>query len=397
MAEQFVNFLAQTTLSGGIDSSVTALTIVGVTASPATPQFRIRLDSELMLVTSVAGSNYTVTRGIEGTTAAAHSAGATVHYVLTSGALTTALSTKAETIHAASHHSGGSDPLAGQSIAGLLTTSTPTFNGIRSADGSVSAPAYSFTNNTTLGFYHSGGGGMTYCFSGEPRYQFTANLTMRLDGNLMWTATYNPGDAFNVALGRAAANTLGIYHSASWRITLGSDILFRNDGRLGWSSGTDPASTAGDVFLLRDGAAGILAQRNGANTQIFHVYHYYTDATHNRAIGLYGNWEGYPTIWAFDIAGPPVDLQLESDSGYIRTRALIPIANVTHDLGKATNIWREAFIQTVRFCNTLITVGGGASATLGTIGGSGPGTAAQYRWLQVNDGAGAPMWIPVWK
>lgn len=32
--------------------------------------------------------------------------------------------------HASRHHSGGADPLAGQSIAGLLTTSTPTFAGL---------------------------------------------------------------------------------------------------------------------------------------------------------------------------------------------------------------------------------------------------------------------------
>lgn len=42
-----------------------------------------------------------------------------------------------------------------------------------------------------------------------------------------------------------------------------------------------------------------------------------------------------------------------------------------------------------------IALGGGASATLGTIGGSGPATAAQNQWLQIDIG-GTSYWLPVW-
>ena len=42
-------------------------------------------------------------------------------------------------------------------------------------------------------------------------------------------------------------------------------------------------------------------------------------------------------------------------------------------------------------------LGGGAAPTLGTIGGSGPTTAAQNSWLQLRDNAGNAFWIPVWK
>lgn len=45
--------------------------------------------------------------------------------------------------------------------------------------------------------------------------------------------------------------------------------------------------------------------------------------------------------------------------------------------------------------NNGIALGGGAAATLGTIGGSGPTAVAQAQWLEVDIG-GTAHWIPVW-
>lgn len=42
-----------------------------------------------------------------------------------------------------------------------------------------------------------------------------------------------------------------------------------------------------------------------------------------------------------------------------------------------------------------IALGGGAAATLGTIGGSGPTAAAQLEWIEIEKG-GAKRWIPAW-
>lgn len=44
-----------------------------------------------------------------------------------------------------------------------------------------------------------------------------------------------------------------------------------------------------------------------------------------------------------------------------------------------------------------INLGGGAAATLGTIGGSGPAAAAQRKWLQVYEDDGTASFIPVWR
>lgn len=44
-------------------------------------------------------------------------------------------------------------------------------------------------------------------------------------------------------------------------------------------------------------------------------------------------------------------------------------------------------------------LGGGAAATLGTIGGTGPGTAGQNSWLKIKTDTGSvnTYWIPVWQ
>jgi len=86
--EQFSN-APQTTLTSeladGVDTSVDVASFAGF---PAAAQYRILIESELMLVTAGAGTlTWTVTRGVEGTAAVAHSNGSTVTHVLTAGAL----------------------------------------------------------------------------------------------------------------------------------------------------------------------------------------------------------------------------------------------------------------------------------------------------------------------
>ena len=86
--EQFANN-AQTTLNGAITSpTATSIAVSSASGFPSSAQFRILVDSELMLVTSGAGTTtWAVTRGIEGTTARTHANGATVTQVLTAGAI----------------------------------------------------------------------------------------------------------------------------------------------------------------------------------------------------------------------------------------------------------------------------------------------------------------------
>ena len=85
MAELLKN-LAQTTLIGAINDSVTSLTVASAMGF-ASGNFRILIDSEIMVVTAVSGTTLTVTRHAEGTSAAAHADAAPVYHVLTGGAL----------------------------------------------------------------------------------------------------------------------------------------------------------------------------------------------------------------------------------------------------------------------------------------------------------------------
>jgi hypothetical protein len=75
-----------TTLNGGITAGAVSLVVNSATGAPAA-NFRIWVDSELMQVVLVAGTTFTVVRGIEGTTAAAHANGAIVAHVITKGGL----------------------------------------------------------------------------------------------------------------------------------------------------------------------------------------------------------------------------------------------------------------------------------------------------------------------
>jgi hypothetical protein len=85
-SEQFSNG-PQTTLTSSIGTGDTSINVASASGFPPVPQFRIRIDNELLLVTTLSGTSWTVTRGYESTTAASHANGATVLAVLTAGAL----------------------------------------------------------------------------------------------------------------------------------------------------------------------------------------------------------------------------------------------------------------------------------------------------------------------
>jgi hypothetical protein len=71
------------TTVGGINVSVTTFTVANAgDFIPATVPFTVIVDSEQMTVTNISGSTLTVTRGVNGTTAATHTAGAAVKVVI---------------------------------------------------------------------------------------------------------------------------------------------------------------------------------------------------------------------------------------------------------------------------------------------------------------------------
>ncbi len=68
-----------TTAAAAIDDSETSITVASATGFPTGQDYRIKIDDELMEVTAGHGTTtWTVTRGVDGTTAAAHSSGAKI-------------------------------------------------------------------------------------------------------------------------------------------------------------------------------------------------------------------------------------------------------------------------------------------------------------------------------
>ncbi len=84
--EQIVND-AFTFLDIAIDDVATAMFVMDVSQFPSDGNFIVAVDSEIIQVTAVTGSIFTCVRGREDTTAAAHSNGAVVSHILSSGSL----------------------------------------------------------------------------------------------------------------------------------------------------------------------------------------------------------------------------------------------------------------------------------------------------------------------
>lgn len=145
-------------------------------------------------------------------------------------------------------------------------------------------------------------------------------------------------------------------------------VYITSTGVFGWSS-TTAASATPDTFLVRDGAANTLAQRNSTNAQVHRLYETYTDAS-NYERGAFTMGSDALTI-AWESAGTG------SANGDV---AITP---------KGTG--------RLRYNIALVALGGGSAPTLGTIGGSGPATASQNAWMELKDSTGASVWLPVWK
>lgn len=74
---------AETTLSSVVVTTDTTISVSSALEFPTEGDFRIVIDNELMLVTSVSGNTFTVTRGIEGTSASNHVVATSLAQILT--------------------------------------------------------------------------------------------------------------------------------------------------------------------------------------------------------------------------------------------------------------------------------------------------------------------------
>ena len=108
MASEKYNNLASSTLSGGITDVATSLVVASAASFPVSGDFRIIIDSEIMIVTAVAGTTFTVTRGTESTTNVAHLDTAPITHVVTAASIE-------RIIH---HNTAGADVIGSRPSAG---------------------------------------------------------------------------------------------------------------------------------------------------------------------------------------------------------------------------------------------------------------------------------------
>jgi hypothetical protein len=78
-------------------SNPVSISVNNASIFPSAGNFRIMVDSEIMLVTSVSGNNFTATRAMEGTQQVAHEPGSTIRHIFTAGALNQAFADSVKT------------------------------------------------------------------------------------------------------------------------------------------------------------------------------------------------------------------------------------------------------------------------------------------------------------
>lgn len=89
MALELLTNNASTTLNGAVDGATDPVTfaVASATAFPASGNFRVIIDSEILKVTAVSGSDFTASRAQEGTSIASHLDTTAVKHVVTAASL----------------------------------------------------------------------------------------------------------------------------------------------------------------------------------------------------------------------------------------------------------------------------------------------------------------------
>lgn len=269
-----------TTLSGSVTSGATSITVGATTGFPASVPYTLALDygaatEELVDVTAVAGTNLTVTRGVDGTSAQSHSLGAVVRHVFSArdaSEFQTHMATGSAVHGLTGSVVGTSDvqTLSSKTLtsptinAGALSgtfTGTPTFS-----QAVIFSGAPSFTGAPVL----SGGPVFQRAAAANGAWQAQVSgdsvprLLVQADGKHLWSsgsaaadvALYREGtdvlstdDIFRIIRGSASDNALSIRTTAD---TSGNSHFYMEaDGSMNWGAG---GASSTDVTLYRASA-----------------------------------------------------------------------------------------------------------------------------------------------
>lgn len=244
---------AETTLTSSINNSATSIAVGSTVGLPALTPFTLAIDyegatEELVEVTSVMGTNLTVTRGIDGTSATSHNVGARVRHV--SSGRDFADSRAHENSVTAVH--GVSSTIVGTTDMQTLTNKTltsPTISGGTMTGTFTGGPTFS---SSSVLFQRAGASNPAIRTSvtgdAQDRLQITA------EGTLMWGSG---SAAQDVTLRRSSPDVLTLDDLLDIARTDGTDLALRTrrdadsgsrfritaDGELSWGDGLFPPDT----------------------------------------------------------------------------------------------------------------------------------------------------------
>lgn len=225
----------ETTLQTGINNSATVILVAATTGFPVSVPYTLALDyesgaEELVDVTNAAGLSLTITRAVDGTSAAAHGAGARVRHV--SSARDFRDSRDHENATQGVHGLGPTVNVVGDTTTQTLTNKTltsPTINGGTFNSTIAGSPAFSgtptFTNTVISGN-----------IAGSPTFTSSPNFTT--NGTIAGSPT------FSGEIKSQRTNATDLSYSSKLAADAQNRFTITDGGKISWGSGSGASDTS---------------------------------------------------------------------------------------------------------------------------------------------------------